>query len=350
VNLTEIIENLPDKPILNIQKSDENNKYDLFFDKENQEQQAVVIDDMSLINDKSQLLDIQVELNRLKYAQIRQRLSEKNRDVTNQLKQNSWRPESERIKIANNRELNVLNNAKAILYQWFLSEQIDSELLTCALEIQLPKVKQKRDLKDLSKEHIIESKTDKVIFKKEGSLVYVTHNDRTKYYKQDGFRYLHTLFSTPQEKIHSTKLYHLTHYQSLDSQQNMIKDDINYGESNYYAIDDENRKRYGKEIKRLEEKMEEANINGNEKLFEKYRAEIENIEKHLHKQFDKKGRPRKLSSESEKNRVNVQRLIKRALDKIEREFPDIYESVNSTIETGTYCFYTPNDKLDITAL
>ncbi|MBU1874929.1 hypothetical protein KJ688_14570, partial [bacterium] len=82
MNLTEIIENLPEKPIVNIKRLKENNIYNLYYDEEHKEYKTVIIDDSPNINDKSQLLDIQVELNRLKYAQIKQRILEKSRDVS----------------------------------------------------------------------------------------------------------------------------------------------------------------------------------------------------------------------------------------------------------------------------
>jgi len=352
VNLIEIIEILPDKPIVNIKRSKENNKYTLYYDEEGKEQKTVTIDDLPIINDNPQLFDIQAELNRLKYKQIKQKIAKQSREVTDQLKLNSWKPESERIKIANNPDLNILHNAKVILNQWFSERQVDPSPLSGMPSIRLPENKSRKpDVTQIITDNnspSIHHNEKYIEFNREKDNVIITYHNKTRSYKTDGFKYLYHLFSNPFKKIHSSVLYRRIHFQISDNQRNETKDVIIHRESGFEAIDEIAQKNYLNKISQLEESMETADENGNVALFEKYRVECDQITKHLSKQFDVRGKRRKLGSESEKHRANVQRSIKRALEKIKSDFPDIFELLTPpTIETGNYCQYTPNDKIHI---
>jgi non-specific serine/threonine protein kinase len=53
------------------------------------------------------------------------------------------------------------------------------------------------------------------------------------------------------------------------------------------------------------------------------------------------GRDRRAASDVERARINVQRRLKDALDRIASEDPGLGRYLAASIQTGTYCSYTP---------
>jgi len=355
VNLIEIIEILPDKPIVNIKRSKENNKCTLYYDKEGKEQKTVTIDDLPITNDKSQLFNIQVELNRLKYKQLKQKIAEISRNVTNQLKMNSWRPESERIRIANNPGLNILHNAKEILYQWFSEQQINPSPLSGMPTIRLPENKSRKpDVTQIITDNTspsIQYNGKYIEFKKEKDNIIITYNNRTRSYRADGFKYLYHLLYNPSTEIHSSKLYQIVHYQAYDIENDEIieqQDNVENDELVVSTVDDKAQNEYREKLMLLKKGMDEAEKIEDIALYLKYEEEYEKLVEHVKTLYDKHGKPKKLNKKSDNHRRNVQRAMKTAFEKIEKDFPDIYKFLYSLIETGTFCRYNPNDGLNIT--
>ncbi|MBU1063726.1 hypothetical protein KKC74_02815 [bacterium] len=277
--------------------------------------------------------------------------------MTNQLKLNSWRPESERIKIANNEELNVLNNAKVILYQWFSEQQIDPSPFSGIPTI---KLQDGKDRKTVIKHTYIDDTQPSihpdgkyVEFKKEKDNVIVTYNNRTRSYKTDGFKYLYQLFYNPNKEIYSSKLYEIIHYRVLNIENDEIIDQEDNIENDEYddyrvtTVDDIAKEEYKSKLNLLNKGMQEAEINEDMQLYLKYEKDYNKLKAHILKLYGKNGRPRELNKVSDNHRRNIQRAIKAALERIEKDFPDIYKSLYSSIKTGVYCQYNPNDNLKV---
>jgi non-specific serine/threonine protein kinase len=74
---------------------------------------------------------------------------------------------------------------------------------------------------------------------------------------------------------------------------------------------------------------------------ERARREIDFLMQELASATGLGGRDRRVSSAAERARVNVSRSVVRALERIERNIPDLGEHLRRNIKTGTFCKYAP---------
>jgi 6-pyruvoyl-tetrahydropterin synthase len=99
-------------------------------------------------------------------------------------------------------------------------------------------------------------------------------------------------------------------------------------------------------LKWLEEKLDEALLNNDLGRANNLTAEKEAIIEQLGKASSLGGKSRKFSDEEEKARKRVQASISRSLKRIEKEHPDLWRHLYSSIRTGYYCAYVPLDDIE----
>lgn len=102
---------------------------------------------------------------------------------------------------------------------------------------------------------------------------------------------------------------------------------------------------YKRRLKELQEELEEARRCNDLGRIEKGLREIEFLTHELHKAVGIGGKDRKAASPDERARINVQRAIKAALERITEHHPVLGRYLASTINTGTYCSYAPDINL-----
>jgi hypothetical protein len=107
------------------------------------------------------------------------------------------------------------------------------------------------------------------------------------------------------------------------------------------ALDERARRDYRRRLESLREQLEEAESRHDLASAESAREEIEQLSAELSRAFGLGGRARRTGSNVERARVNVQRRLKHAIERIALECPAAGKHLNWAIRTGSFCSYQP---------
>jgi tetratricopeptide (TPR) repeat protein len=99
---------------------------------------------------------------------------------------------------------------------------------------------------------------------------------------------------------------------------------------------------YRERLQDLREMEREAEELGDARRLAKAREEIERLAEQLSAGLGLGGRGRRAASIAERARTNVQRRIKDAIQRIEKNDPDLGRYLSATIRTGTFCVFDPS--------
>jgi hypothetical protein len=110
-------------------------------------------------------------------------------------------------------------------------------------------------------------------------------------------------------------------------------------------LDPEGARRYRTRIRDLEEEIAEAESWNDQSRASVAREELNAVAAELARSTGLHGRSRSFSSDSERARISVTRVIKAALSRIGDHSPELKHHFASTIRTGTYCSYSPDPRL-----
>lgn len=108
------------------------------------------------------------------------------------------------------------------------------------------------------------------------------------------------------------------------------------------ALDDEARRQYAAHIRELERELDEAEANNDLGRSEALRAELGEVERALAQAFGLGGRKRPVAAAAERARVNIQRRLRDAIARIEKQHEALGRYLRWTIKTGSYCRYDPD--------
>jgi hypothetical protein len=108
------------------------------------------------------------------------------------------------------------------------------------------------------------------------------------------------------------------------------------------ALDERARREYRRRLECLREQVEEAESRHDLAAAEMAREELEHLTQELSRAFGLGGRARRAGSNVERARVNVQRRLKHALERIARECPAAGKHLDWAIRTGSFCSYRPD--------
>lgn len=106
-------------------------------------------------------------------------------------------------------------------------------------------------------------------------------------------------------------------------------------------LDEEARRQYRTRAEALRDALAEAQEFGDLARAEKAQAELEALEAELSRAVGLGGRARRAGSASERARVNVQRRIRDALNRISALDAVLARRLDRSVRTGTYCCYDP---------
>jgi tetratricopeptide (TPR) repeat protein len=146
-----------------------------------------------------------------------------------------------------------------------------------------------------------------------------------------GMRMLARLVAAPGREIHALDLMGA----SLGEQ---AVDSGDCGE----ALDPQARDEYRQRLQSLREQLEEAEGRHDLAAAEAAREEIDLLSAELSRAFGLGGRARRTGSNVERARVNVQRRLKHALERIAKECPAAGKHLDWAIRTGSFCSYQPD--------
>jgi len=106
-------------------------------------------------------------------------------------------------------------------------------------------------------------------------------------------------------------------------------------------LDAQARAAYRDRVEDLEDAIAEAEADNDPTRAEKARAELEMLADELSRGVGLGGRERRAGAAAERARVNVQRRLKDALDRIAAADPELGRHLARSVRTGTFCSYEP---------
>jgi hypothetical protein len=107
------------------------------------------------------------------------------------------------------------------------------------------------------------------------------------------------------------------------------------------VLDERARRDYRRRLECLRTQIEEAESMNDIAGAEAAREEIEQLSAELSRAFGLGGRARRAGSNVERARVNVQRRLKHAIERISGECPAAGKHLEWAIRTGSFCSYRP---------
>lgn len=172
-------------------------------------------------------------------------------------------------------------------------------------------------------------------FKLNGDIWELRFEDETgKFSNLKGFNIIHILMEKPGRKIAS---YELAEYNSK-----IVKAE----KSNATIVDSDYKKDIVKNMKELEEELEEANRNKDISRQETISIKIEKLKKFA-RSTQYRGKSKNLGPNVEdKARSSITLAIKRTIEKIEgTNMPKFASHLSQNISTGLFCSYTPHESI-----
>ncbi|MGI8709189.1 MAG: transcriptional regulator, partial [Actinomycetota bacterium] len=182
-------------------------------------------------------------------------------------------------------------------------------------------------------------------FRREGdywSISYAGQAFRLKDSK--GLRYMAKLLAEPGREFHVLDLVTPGGLQ-VPSQSVRASMDVTSSGGSTEVIDPTARQAYRARLEELREELAEAERWGDAARAGRARDEIDFLAAELKRTTGLGGRGRAFTSESERARVSVTRVIKAALLRIGDNSPELKHHFGATLKTGTYCSYAPDPRL-----
>ncbi|THC46520.1 ATP-binding protein [Streptomyces sp. A1499] len=173
-------------------------------------------------------------------------------------------------------------------------------------------------------------------FRRVGEVWRLTYEGRTVHMPDaKGLRDLHCLLGLPGRDIAAVRLLNPDD-DTVATVHGMGADDV---------LDDEARTRYRRHLERLEEEIDRAVEQGDERRAAAYDQERADLLEELRRYAGLGGRPRRLGDSRERARKNVTGRIRDTLRKLDQRHPGLAAHLRRALSTGTMCRYTPDRDL-----
>ncbi|MHC4269742.1 MAG: hypothetical protein ACYSWS_01185 [Planctomycetota bacterium] len=169
-----------------------------------------------------------------------------------------------------------------------------------------------------------------------------------------GFDYIHYLLSTPNHEFYVLDLVHEIKkilppkdiYNGVNTEETegqLIEENLTLSSSDSTGeiMDKETIKDCENRRAELLIKLSDAIELKNDEAAAEIKDEIEKINKQLNAGRDKRGQPRKFSSNTEKTRKSVSKAYKTSLKKIKDGHPALWKHFKNTLTIGISCSYKP---------
>ncbi len=186
-------------------------------------------------------------------------------------------------------------------------------------------------------------------FRREGDYWTVTYQDTVLRLKDTtGLRYLAQLLRYPTQEFHVLDL--LGNDPERRADPRTATPDLTssgLGDAGE-VLDPQARTAYKRRLEDLRDELAEAQGFNDAARIERLEQEMEFLTHELTRAYGLGGRQRKAASAAQRARVNVTLSIKNVLKKINKQHPPLALYLSTTIKTGTFCSYTPDQRLPVT--
>ena len=171
------------------------------------------------------------------------------------------------------------------------------------------------------------SRPSAIAMEREGEVWRITAEGRTIRVKDTkGLAYLADLVARPGQDLHVTQLAELADSVTGDAGP---------------ILDAKAKAAYKARVESLRSEIDEATRFGDFSRAERAEEEIEAIAEQIASAVGLGGRDRKAGSHIERARINVQRRLKDAIQRIGEHDPTLGKYLSASVKTGTYCSFTP---------
>ncbi|MBI3756478.1 MAG: response regulator [Deltaproteobacteria bacterium] len=228
----------------------------------------------------------------------------------------------------------------------FLTKPVDSDELLARIQTSL-KLRQEIDRRLAVRQEPKAAEALDKVFRLEGEFWTVAYRGKVAHLKDvAGLHYIAYLLRFPHKEIHVAELVTVSDGLPEGSPTMPTELSARNGLGDAGDILDAMAKRaYKQRLLELREELEEAQSRHDLGHEERVQAEIEFLMKEISRAFGLRGKPKRAHNVNEKIRVNVQRAIKSAIEKISAHHPDLGHDFTEMIRTGMYCSYAPDLRL-----
>lgn len=108
------------------------------------------------------------------------------------------------------------------------------------------------------------------------------------------------------------------------------------------VLDDAARAAYRRRYEELSRSLAEADADADRAAVERARLELDQLESQLLSAYGLSGRARTMDDPTERTRINVQRAIHRAIERVASVSPPLADHLHHRIHTGRFCRYQPD--------
>jgi hypothetical protein len=161
-----------------------------------------------------------------------------------------------------------------------------------------------------------------------------------------GIRYLAHLLGTPGREIHALELVAAIEGHSPERRRPDAAMTVAAGNAGE-VLDERAKTEYRQRLRDLESELAEAEDWNDPERASRIREEIDFLARELGAAVGLGGRDRKSASNAERARVNVTRAIRSALDRIVEHSPSLGRHLATTVRTGTFCSYQPDQRAPV---
>jgi hypothetical protein len=176
----------------------------------------------------------------------------------------------------------------------------------------------------------------------EGDVWRVTYAGRTvRIADLRGMHYLRVLLSRPSQEVHVLALSGLVEAPGSGTVdvRDAIESGLHGGSSSPETIDATAVRSYRARLEELADDIDGAEAVGDAGRASRARDEADRIREMLAGSLGLGGRYRRPGTPTERTRVNVQRTVRKALDRIAAVHPELARHLTDTVRTGTSCIY-----------
>jgi non-specific serine/threonine protein kinase len=154
-----------------------------------------------------------------------------------------------------------------------------------------------------------------------------------------GLRYIHRLLQTPGMEVHVLELERVVMPSPASPRNAGAPPDTLTPQP---ILDDRAIASFRARIKELQEEIEEAERNNDHERASRAREELEALTAEIQRTIRPGDKSRDFTDETQRARVNVQRAIRGAVERVRDHDPSLGHHLDHDITTGTYCVYAPD--------
>jgi hypothetical protein len=189
-------------------------------------------------------------------------------------------------------------------------------------------------------ERVQEPASPEAIFRLEGEFWTIAfHGSSFRLSDAKGLRYIHRLLETPGVEVHVLELERAVMPSPVTPGNAGAPPDTVPAQP---ILDDQAIARFRARIKELQDEIEEAERHNDPERASRGREELDALAAELERYVRPAGKSRGFADETQRARVNVQRAIRGAVERVRDHDPSLGHHLDHDITTGSYCVYAPD--------